>query len=118
MCSVSTEPSPACNSDLRRAGIRWLHYLSVLGCAPDGSNLHRHVVAIGGPGVSRKLLKRQALRAGLGGVVDIRPIGSTAQDRRRVSNYVASNALAFAVAHRSESRVAPISRSRGVSGLS
>ncbi len=73
-------------SNLKRAGIRWLHYLSTLGCAPDGSNLHRHVIATGGPEVSHERLKEYALRVGLGGIVDIRLIGSTAQDRRRVAN--------------------------------
>ena len=105
-------------SNLKRARILWLHYLSTLGCAPGGSNLHGHVVAIGGPAISNELLKQYAVRVGLGGIVDIRLIGSTAQDRRRVADYLADNALAFAVAHRSDPRVAPVSRSRGVSGLS
>lgn len=101
-------------SNLKRAGLRWDHHLSVLACDPDGGHLHRHLVVIGGPYIPQKILMQHALRVGLGGVVDIRLIGSMAQDRRRVANYLADNALTFAVAHaNSGARVAPVSRSRG-----
>jgi hypothetical protein len=101
-------------SSLKRAGLRWDHHLSVLGCDRNGGHLHRHVAVIGGPYIPQNVLRQNALRVGLGGIVDIRLIGSTAPDRSRVANYIAQNALTFAIAHANSGvRVAPVSRSRG-----
>lgn len=101
-------------SNLARVGLRWDHHLSVVGCNPDRGHLHRHVVTIGGPYIPQAVLSKHALRVGLGSVVHIRRIGSTAQDRARIATYVADNAVAFAVAHANTgARIAPISRSRG-----
>jgi hypothetical protein len=99
-------------SNLTRAGLRWEHYLSTLGCNPQRGHLHRHVVVIGGPYIRQAVL--HARRAGLGGIAHIRLIGSAVQDRRRIAKYIAANALTFAIAHASTgARVAPISRGRG-----
>lgn len=98
--------------NLRRANLRWDHYVSALGCNERTGRLHRHVVAIGGPSLSSAVLNEHAARVGLGNIV-VRPIKATKADRARRANYVAHNGLHFAVVHAGlMQRIQPFTRSR------
>jgi hypothetical protein len=98
--------------NLRRAGLAPEHYIATLDLNPVTGRLHRHVVALGGPDLTRSQLDRHAERAGLG-FIHHQKVQTSRRDARDLAAYVARNALHFARSLAGTSGpIRPITRSR------
>lgn len=98
--------------NLQRAGLAPDHFVSILDYNPATRGLHRHVLTIGGPPLTPRILQRHAQRAGLGHI-DRRAVEPTARSARDLAAYVARNALHFAIARSGwPGPISPVSRSR------